>query len=226
MSALTLYSYFRSSASYRVRIALNLKGLDYTQVPVHLVRGGGEQLGDAYRAVNPDGLVPALVDGDAQNAAPLTQSLAIVEYLDELHPEPPLLPATPADRAYVRAVALQIACEIHPVDNLRVLAYLKTTLGISDEQKTAWYAHWIGVGFASLEKRLAAEPRVGRFVFGDTPGLADLCLVPQVWNARRFAVPLDAYPTLMGICERAAALPAFARAEPSVQPDAEPPPQR
>ncbi|WP_186084521.1 maleylacetoacetate isomerase [Burkholderia gladioli] len=223
MSALALHGYFRSSASYRVRIALNLKGLDYTQLPVHLLRGGGEQLGEAYRRIHPDGLVPALVDGDAP---PLLQSLAIVEYLDECYPEPPLLPAAAADRAYVRSVAQQIACEIHPLNNLRVLGYLKSTLGVSDEQKSAWYAHWIGNGFATLERRLAAEPRVGRFVCGDTPGLADLCLVPQVWNARRFAIALDDYPILVGLDERAAALPAFARAEPSRQPDAEPPPSR
>ncbi|MFW6855731.1 maleylacetoacetate isomerase [Burkholderia gladioli] len=223
MSALALHGYFRSSASYRVRIALNLKGLDYTQLPVHLLRGGGEQLGEAYRRIHPDGLVPALVDGDAP---PLLQSLAIVEYLDECYPEPPLLPAAAADRAYVRSVAQQIACEIHPLNNLRVLGYLKSTLGVSDEQKSAWYAHWICNGFAALERRLAAEPRVGRFVCGDTPGLADLCLVPQVWNARRFAIALDDYPTLVGLDERAAALPAFARAEPSRQPDAEPPPSR
>ncbi|MGK8890506.1 maleylacetoacetate isomerase [Burkholderia gladioli] len=223
MSALALHGYFRSSASYRVRIALNLKGLDYTQLPVHLLRGGGEQLGEAYRRIHSDGLVPALVDGDAP---PLLQSLAIVEYLDECYPEPPLLPAAAADRAYVRSVAQQIACEIHPLNNLRVLGYLKSTLGVSDEQKSAWYAHWIGNGFAALERRLAAEPRVGRFVCGDTPGLADLCLVPQVWNARRFAIALDDYPTLVGLDERAAALPAFARAEPSRQPDAEPPPSR
>ncbi|ACR32186.1 maleylacetoacetate isomerase [Burkholderia glumae] len=221
MTEATLYGYFRSSASYRVRIALNLKGIDYRQIPVHLLRGGGEQLGEAYRQIQPDGVVPAFVDGDGP---PLAQSLAIVEYLDECFPQPPLLPSAPADRAYVRAVALQIACEIHPLNNLRVLSYLKATLGVSDAQKSAWYAHWIGLGFASLERRLAAEPRVGRCVFGDTPGLADLCLVPQVWNAKRFAVPLDAYPTLMRLYGHAAALPAFARAEPSLQPDAEPPP--
>ncbi|WP_414449080.1 maleylacetoacetate isomerase [Burkholderia sp. 22PA0099] len=223
MADLTLHTYFRSSASYRVRIALNLKGLDAAQAPVHLLRGGGEQLGEAYRAIHPDGLVPALIDGDAP---PLVQSLAIVEYLDECWPEPPLLPAAPADRAFVRSVALQVACEIHPVNNLRVLAYLKGTLGVSDAQKSAWYAHWIETGFASLERRLAADSRVGRCVFGDTPGLADLCLVPQIWNAKRFAVPLDAYPTLMRLYAHASALPAFAAAEPAVQPDAEPPPAR
>ncbi|MBN3778658.1 maleylacetoacetate isomerase [Burkholderia sp. Ac-20345] len=218
---MSLYTYFRSSASFRVRIALNLKGLDYTQLPVHLLRDGGEQLNEAYRKVQPDGLVPALIDGDGQ---PLSQSLAIIEYLDERYPEPPLLPADPADRAFVRAVVLQIACEIHPLNNLRVLTYLKKVLDVSDEQKTAWYAHWIGAGFASLERKLASDPRVGRCVFGDMPSIADLCLVPQVWNARRFAIPMDAYPTLRRLYEHASLLPAFASAEPSVQPDAEPPP--
>ena len=220
MPNLTLYSYFRSSASYRVRIALNLKGLEYTQVPVHLLRGGGEQLTDSYRKVHPDALVPALIDGDQ---APLSQSLAIVEYLEERFPTPSLLPEAPADRAFVRSVALQIACEIHPLNNLRVLNYLKTTLGVEDEQKTAWYAHWVTAGFETLERKLAADPRVGRCVFGDTPGLGDVCLVPQIWNARRFNVALDAYPTLRRLYEHAASLPAFVLAEPSMQPDAEPP---
>jgi len=220
MSDLTLYSYFRSSASYRVRIALNLKGLDYAQVPVHLLRGGGEQLTETYRQVQPDGIVPALIHDD-QPA--LAQSLAIVEYLDDCFPSPPLLPESAADRAYVRSVALQIACEIHPINNLRVLGYLKTVLGVTDEQKTAWYAHWISAGFESLERKLATDARVGRCVFGDTPGLADLCLVPQVWNANRFNISLDAYPTIRRLYEHAASLPAFAQAEPSMQPDAQPP---
>ena len=219
MSDLTLYSYFRSSASFRVRIALNLKGLDYRQVPVHLLRGGGEQLAATYREVQPDGLVPALIDGDLP---PLAQSLAIVEYLDERFPTPPLLPEAASDRAFVRSVALQIACEIHPLNNLRVLGYLKTTLDVTDEQKSAWYAHWVSAGFATLEKKLAADPRVGRCVFGDQPGLADVCLVPQVWNARRFNVPLAPYPTLLRLYEHTATLPAFVEAEPSMQPDAEP----
>lgn len=218
MSDLTLYSYFRSSASYRVRIALNLKGLGYAQLPVHLLRGGGEQLTEAYREVHPDGLVPALIDGDQ---APLTQSLAIIEYLEERFPTPTLLPEAPADRAFVRSVALQIACEIHPLNNLRVLGYLKATFGVSDEQKAAWYAHWITGGFEALERKLATDPRVGQCVFADTPGLADLCLVPQVWNAQRFNVPLNAYPTICRLYEHTSPLPAFANAEPSVQPDAE-----
>ncbi len=214
---LKLYSYYRSSASFRVRIALNLKGLPYEYVPVHLVRSGGEQLAEAYRAVNPDGLVPALADGDML----LQQSLAMIEYLEETHPQPALLPAAAADRAYVRAVALQIACEIHPLNNLRVLKYLKGTLGVSEDAKQEWYRHWVTSGFATLEKRLASDPRTGKLVFGDQPTLADLCLVPQVWNARRFEIPLDDYPTIARISEYAMSLEAFEKAAPAAQPDAE-----
>lgn len=218
MAEPTLYSYFRSSASYRVRIALNLKGIDYRQVPVHLLRGGGEQLGEAYRRIQPDGVVPAFVDGDGP---PLAQSLAIVEYLDECFPLPPLLPAAPADRAYVRAVALQIACEIHPLDNLRVLRYLKRTLGVADEAKNAWYRHWITKGFATLETRLANDPRTGRLAYGNTPTLADCCLIPQLYNAQRFGVDLAPYPTLVRIHDHAMTLDAFRAAAPEAQPDAE-----
>ncbi|WP_233849532.1 maleylacetoacetate isomerase [Paraburkholderia sp. HD33-4] len=221
MSELILHGYFRSSASYRVRIALNLKGLAYDQAPVHLVRNGGEQLKPSYRAVNPDGLVPALTVSDGDARAVLTQSLAIVEYLDELHPTPALLPASPLDRAFVRSVALQIACEIHPVANLRVLNYLLGEIGASQTQKQAWYRHWIDLGFASLEERLSADSRVGRFVFGDAPTLADICLVPQVWNARRFEIPLTRYPTIVRIADFAMTHPAFAAAEPGKQPDAD-----
>ncbi|MGF6876874.1 maleylacetoacetate isomerase [Paraburkholderia sp. MM5477-R1] len=212
-----LYSYFRSSASYRVRIALALKELQFQYEAVHLLKDGGQQLAPEYRLVNPDGIVPALEDGPEV----LTQSLAIIEYLDEVHPEPPLLPRSAADRAYVRSVALQVACEIHPVDNLRVLKYLKTNFGISDEQKSQWYRHWIDVGFGSLEARLTVEKRVGDFAFGDTPTVADICLVPQIWNARRFDIPLDSYPTLNRFANNAMALNAFKHAEPSNQPDAE-----
>ncbi|BFG81598.1 maleylacetoacetate isomerase [Paraburkholderia terrae] len=212
-----LYSYFRSSASYRVRIALALKGLPYEYAAVHLLRGGGQQLASVYRELNPDGLVPTLEDGPHV----LSQSLAIIEYLDELYPDPPVLPSAPADRAYVRSVALQVACEIHPVNNLRVIQYLKKRLSISDEQKSEWYQHWIDVGFSSLESRLSSEHRVGDFVFGSTPTIADLCLVPQVWNARRFEIPLNRYPTIMRLAANAMALNAFAQAEPSKQPDAE-----
>ncbi|AET88077.1 maleylacetoacetate isomerase [Burkholderia sp. YI23] len=212
-----LYSYFRSSAAYRVRIALNLKGLDYEYAPIHLLRDGGEQLKPAYRAVNPDGIVPALVDGDDV----LTQSLAIIEYLEETHPEPALLPKSPSDRAFVRSVAMQVACEIHPLDNLRVLKYLKHTVKVPDEAKDAWYRHWVESGFESLEKRLAADKRVGALTFGDTPTVADLCIVPQVFNARRFGIDVSRYPTIERIADHAAAIDAFARAEPGAQPDAE-----
>lgn len=212
-----LYSYFRSSAAYRVRIALNLKNLPYEYVPVHLLRSGGEQLTADYRKLSPDAIVPTLVDGDVV----LQQSLAIVEYLEETCPSPPLLPAAAADRAYVRAVALQIACEIHPLDNLRVLRYLVREMGVSEEVKNGWYRHWIENGFASLEARLSGDPRTGAFVFGDAPTLADLCLVPQMFNAQRFEIDTTRYPTLQRLYEHACRLDAFARAAPGAQPDAE-----
>ncbi|WP_213764773.1 maleylacetoacetate isomerase [Caballeronia sp. dw_19] len=212
-----LYSYFRSSAAYRVRIALNLKGLAYEYAPIHLLRDGGQQLKPDYRELNPDGIVPTFIDGDNV----LTQSLAIIEYLEETHPEPTVLPGTPLDRAFIRSVALQIACEIHPIDNLRVLKYLKHTLKVAGEAKDAWYQHWLESGFESLEKRLANDSRVGRLCFGDTPTLADLCLVPQVYNARRFNIDMSRYPTIERIADHAAQIDAFARAAPGQQPDAE-----
>ena len=212
-----LYSYFRSSASYRVRIALALKGLPHEYAGVHLVKGGGEQHASDYRSLNPEGLVPTLLD----DSNVLTQSLAIIEYLDERHPSPPLLPKNPADRAFVRSIALQIACDIHPVNNLRVLQYLTKRIGITDEQKTEWYRHWIDLGFEALESRLASDPRVGRFVFGDSPTLADVCLVPQAWNARRFNIPLDGFPTISRLVDHASSCDAFIQAEPGNQPDAE-----
>ncbi|WP_455279244.1 maleylacetoacetate isomerase [Cupriavidus necator] len=214
---LKLYSYFRSSASFRVRIALELKGLPYEYVPVHLLKEGGQQLKPEFRAVNPDGLVPALVDGDHV----LQQSLAIVEYLDEVHPEPKLLPGTALDRSYVRGLAQEIACEIHPLNNLRVLKYLKHTVGASDEVKDAWYRHWIELGFESLQANLERGGKAGRFCFGDTPTLADICLVPQVFNAQRFNVDVSRYPVLAKIYEACMELPAFQKAEPKSQPDAE-----
>jgi maleylacetoacetate isomerase len=212
-----LYGYFRSSASFRVRIALALKGLHYDYAAVHLLKGGGQQLSSAYRDLNPDGLVPTLEDG----AHILSQSLAIIEYLDELHPVPPLLPPAPADRAYVRSVAMQITSEIHPINNLRIIQFLKKRFGISDEQKSEWYRHWVDVGFSSLEARLKAEQRVGKFVFGNAPTIADLCLVPQVWNARRFEIPLNQYPNIARLSSNAMELEAFQLAEPASQPDAE-----
>lgn len=213
----TLYSYFRSSAAYRVRIALNLKGIDYDTVPVHLVRDGGEQLKPAYRALNVNGLVPTYVDGDVN----IHQSLAIIEYLEETHPTPALLPADPAARAQVRALALDIAADIHPIDNLRVLRYLKHDLGVSEEQKNAWYVHWIVEGFKALEARLAARPPHGGFMFGDTPTLADCCLVPQVYNANRFKVDMTPFPRIAAVNAHCLTLDAFRRATPEAQPDAE-----
>ncbi|WP_431820539.1 maleylacetoacetate isomerase [Burkholderia sp. F1] len=212
-----LYSYFRSSASYRVRIALHLKQLPFDYMPVHLLRDGGQQLKDEYRTLSPDSLVPTLVDGDAA----LQQSLAIVEYLDETHPEPPLLPKEPIDRAYVRSIALQIACEIHPLNNLRVLKYLKHMLQVPEEAKNDWYRHWIEAGFETLEARLANDPRTGKLCFGDTPTLADICVVPQVFNANRFAIDTSRFPTIQRIHDHAMTLDAFKAAAPGAQPDAE-----
>ena len=210
-----LYSYFRSSAAYRVRIALALKGLAYEYLPVHLIKG--EQRSDGYRALNAQALVPTLVDEQRV----FTQSLAIIEYLDERHPRPPLLPDAPAERARVRAIALSIACDIHPLDNTRVLQYLVRTLGVSEDAKNAWYRHWIDLGLAALETQLAGDPATGTFCHGEKPSLADVCLVPQLANARRFDIPLDAYPTLLRIEAACIALPAFAAAAPERQPDAE-----
>lgn len=212
-----LYSYFRSSAAYRVRIALNLKNLPYDYAPVHLLRDGGEQLKPAYRKLNPDAILPTLVDGDNV----LQQSLAIMEYLEEAYPQPPLLPKAPADRAYVRSVALQVACEIHPLNNLRVLKYLKHTVGADDATRDEWYRHWVESGFATLEEHLAADSRTGAFCFGDSPTLADACLVPQVFNAQRFKIDVARFPTIQRIHDHASQLDAFARAAPGVQPDAE-----
>src|ERR1700677_4139104 len=212
-----LYSYFRSSAAYRVRIALNLKNLPYDYAPIHLLRDGGEQLKPAYRSLNPDAILPTLVDGDNV----LQQSLAIIEYLEETHPEPPLLPKSPTDRAYVRSVALQVACEIHPLNNLRVLKYLKHTVGADDATRDEWYRHWVESGFATLEQHLAGDSRTGAFCFGDTPTLADACLVPQVFNAQRFKIDVTQFPTILRIHDHASQLDAFVRAAPGVQPDAE-----
>jgi maleylpyruvate isomerase len=210
-----LYGYFRSSAAYRVRIALNLKGLEYEYVPIHLRKG--EQRSGSYRAVNPQELVPTLSD----DRGTFTQSLAIIEYLEECYPEPPLLPAAPEARARVRALALAIACEIHPLDNLRVLQYLTRTLGIGEDAKNGWYRHWIDLGLAALETQLARDPAAGPFCYGAAPTLADVCLVPQLANARRLPMPLDVYPTLLRIEAACNALPEFAAAAPALQPDAE-----
>jgi maleylacetoacetate isomerase len=212
-----LYTYFRSSAAYRVRIALNLKGLAYHAVPVHLLKNGGEQRQADYLAINPAALLPALdVDG-----AMLTQSLAIIDYLEEVHPQAALLPPEPVSRARVRALAQTIACDIHPLGNLRVLKYLKDVLGQDEDAKLAWLRYWMGEGFAALEALLAASPHTGRYAHGDTPGIADCCLVPQVFNARRFGVDLAPFPTIARIDGACAVLPAFIEAHPSHQPDAE-----
>jgi maleylacetoacetate isomerase/maleylpyruvate isomerase len=208
-----LYNYFRSSASYRLRIALALKGLDYDYRAVHLSKN--EQFNESYAAVSASRLVPALVDGDHV----LTQSLAICEYLEETHPEPPLLPRDALGRARVRALACDIACEIHPLNNLRVLRYLVHDLKLSEDDKNRWYRHWVETGLETLERQLA-DPRTGRFCHGDTPTLADICLVPQIFNARRFDCRTDHVPTVMRIFEACMALEAFNETQPSKCPDA------
>lgn len=212
-----LYTYFRSTAAWRVRIALNLKGLAWESVPVHLLRDGGEQHGEPYRVLNPQGLVPMLVDGDEH----IIQSLAIVEYLDETHPEPPLLPRAPTGRARVRALAQVIACDIHPLNNLRVQQYLAEEFGADDDAKRAWMQMWMGAGFDALERMLAGDPRTGACCHGDTPTLADLCLVPQVFNARRFGLELAPFPTITRIDAHCSGLAAFRDAAPEHQADAE-----
>ncbi len=214
---LRLYSYWRSSAAYRVRIALGLKGLAYELRPVHLVRDGGEQRRPDYLALNPQGLVPVL-DHDG---VVLSQSLAIIEYLEEVFPDLPLLPADTAERARVRSLAQIVACEIHPLNNLRVMNYLKGPLGMSAEAASDWYRHWLSEGFEAFERRLEAEPETGRYCHGDQPGLADACLVPQVYNARRFDIALSPYPRIEAIDAACLALPAFRDATPEQQPDAE-----
>lgn len=212
-----LYGFFRSSASYRIRIALNLKGLAYEQASVHLSRNGGEQFAEDFRRMNAQSLVPVLQDGGQA----LAQSLAIMEYLEETHPTPPLLPATPAERARVRSLALAIACEIHPLNNLRVLNYLTGPMGLSVDIRNTWYQHWIATGLGALEARLAGEHETGKFCHGDAPGMADCCLVPQLANARRFRCDVAPYPTLLAIEQRCLALDAFHRAAPDKQPDTE-----
>jgi maleylpyruvate isomerase len=213
-----LYTYWRSSTSYRVRIALNLKGLTAEHVPVHLVRDGGEQKKPAYTALNPQAGVPTLVDDEGRA---LTQSLAICEYLDEVHPHPPLLPTGAAERARIRAFALAISCEIHPLTNLRVLQHLTAGMGLPDAAKQEWYRHWVSEGLPALEALVAWHPDTGTCVHGDTPTLADLCLVPQMYNARRFNVDLTPYPTLVRIDAHCRELDAFKAAAPEAQPDAD-----
>jgi maleylacetoacetate isomerase/maleylpyruvate isomerase len=211
------YTYAASSAAYRVRIALNLKGVKAEHIPIHLLKDGGEQLKAAYAAVNPQRLVPALETGEGV----LSQSLAIIGYLDEVYPEPPFVPEEPFARALVKSMALAIACDIHPVNNLRVRKYLKEVMGQSDEAVNIWYRHWIALGFEGLEAQV--KPHAGRFCYGDAPSVADICLVPQIYNARRFKLDLASYPTLVAIDARARGLPAFAEAAPERQGDFEPP---
>lgn len=210
-----LYTYFRSSAAFRVRIALAYKGVPYTALPVHLLKEGGQQLQPAYLAINPQGQLPALETGEGDV---LTQSLAILEYLEEVHPHPALLPADPVARAKVRAMALAIACDIHPVNNLAVLKHLRGPLALEEAAVTAWIHHWMARGFTALERMVAPD---GPYCWGEQPTLADLCLVPQMFNARRFGLDLAPYPRLVAIDAACMALPAFQMAAPANQPDAE-----
>jgi len=214
---LTLHTYFRSSAAYRVRIALNLKGLKPDYRFIHLLKDGGQQHSDAYKAVNPQNLVPTLID----NGHAIGQSLAIIEYLEETHPEPPLLPKDAFGRARVRQIAYAVACDIHPVNNLRVLQHLKRDFGATDDQRTNWQIHWIALGFEAIETLLAQSPETGAYCHGNAPTLADICLIPQMANARRVNLDLVPYPTLLRIEQAALAHPAFAAAQPMEQPDAE-----
>jgi maleylpyruvate isomerase len=211
---LKLYNYFRSSAAYRVRIALNLKGLGYEPIAIHLTRDGGKQFTPEFRAINPQMRVPVLQLDDGQR---LYQSLAIIEYLDETHPEPPLLPSDPLARAKIRAAAQIVACDIHPLNNVVALNYLRGPLKQDDAAVNAWYRRWVEVGFDAVEAMLQPGP----YAFGSTVTLADLCLVPQVYNARRFKVPLDRYPKIVAADAACAALPAFIQARPENQSDAE-----
>jgi maleylacetoacetate isomerase len=214
---LTLYGYWRSSAAYRVRIALGLKGLAYRQESVHLVKDGGQQHAAEYRDLNPQELVPLLVD-ERNGGARIAQSLAILEYLDEVFPVPALLPGDPAHRAQVRALALHIACDIHPLNNLRVLQYLSAELGVDDEAKNTWYRHWVEKGLAAVEQGLGGLK--GGLSLGNRPGYLEACVIPQLYNARRFACSLDAFPRLLEMEDRCQALDAFKAAAPEAQPDA------
>ena len=217
MAERVLHNYFRSSSAYRVRIALNLKGLAYEYAPVHLNRNGGEQFAAPFVALNPQRLVPVL----SERGVDISQSLAIIEYLDEQYPQHPLLPATAADRAYVRQLSLAMACDIHPLNNLRVLKYLSGPMGQTDDVKQAWIVHWTTAGLEALEQELARAPQRGRFCYGDTPTMADCCLVPQLFNAQRFNIDLAPYPTLRAIDAECQKLEAFVQAHPARQPDAE-----
>lgn len=211
-----LFNYFRSSASFRVRIALALKGLDYTYTPVHLA--AGEHLRESYATVSASRLVPTLRE---DSGSLLTQSLAIIEYLEEIRPEPALLPKEALGRARVRALAYDVACEIHPINNLRVLRYLTADLKLSEGDKNRWYQHWVESGLSVVERQLAGHPSTGRFCHGDSPTMADITLVPQIFNAKRFECRLDHVPTVMRIFEQCMGLAAFSQAQPSACPDAQ-----
>lgn len=216
MTKVILHNYFRSSTSVRLRAALNLKGIPFAYVAYHLRKA--EHQSANYLSLNPQGLVPAL---ELPSGQILTQSLAIIEYLDEVHPDPPLLPKEPADRARVRALSQAVACDIHPINNLRVLAYLRKQFGAQDEAVAQWFRHWVIETFGPLETLLASDGRTGRFCHGDSPGLADLCLYAQVLNNQRLSIDMQPYPTIQRIYEACAAMPAFAAAAPGRQPDAE-----
>ncbi|MFA6230607.1 MAG: maleylacetoacetate isomerase [Rhodanobacter sp.] len=217
-TGLVLYGYWRSSAAYRVRIALNIKGLEYESRPVHLARDGGEQHAAAFRQINPQELIPCLLDGDRV----ITQSLAIMEYLDEKYPEleTALLPIDLRGRARVRALAMVVACDSHPLGNLRVLQRLESQFGADEAQRAEWVRHWIATSFNALEAMLSDHAATGRYCHGDTPGMADICLVPQVYNALRWKLPLDDYPMVTRIHRACMELEAFQRAAPELQPDA------
>lgn len=212
-----LYTYFRSSAAYRIRIALNIKQLEADHKFVHLVRDGGEHRTQKFHKLNPQQRVPVLVDG----GVPVTQSIAILEYLEEIHPNPPLLPGDTVDRAWVRSLALMIACDIHPLNNVGVLKLLESEFGADEVKKRKWIHHWVGQGFKALEEILAKDPRVKSYCFGDKVTIADICLVPQVYNAVRFGVDMGAYPTIQRINDACLKLDVFRKAAPENQPDAE-----
>jgi maleylacetoacetate isomerase len=211
-----LYHYYRSSAAYRARIALNFKGIPWETALIDLRPPVSAQHAPEFRAVNPQGLIPVVADGDTV----ITQSLAIIEYLEETHPDPPLLPRPPVDRAHVRSLALAVACDIHPLGNSRVLGYLRETFGADETAVTAWVGEWIGLGFRALEERVQDLSGDGRHMFGREVTLADVCIVPQMYNARRYKVDVQPYPRLRAICAHLESLPAFARAAPEAQPDA------
>jgi maleylacetoacetate isomerase/maleylpyruvate isomerase len=212
-----LYSFWRSSAAFRVRIALNLKGIEYEIIPVHLGKNGGEQMSEEYSNKNPNRLLPLYESGEIK----IHQSLAIIEYLDEIKAEPALLPKLAIDRAWVRSLAMDITSDIHPINNVRVLRYLVKKLGISNEAKDEWYQYWVKTGLESLEKQLSIDPRVDKFAYGDQPGLIDICLVPQLFNALSAKVDVSPYPTLMRIFHECMQLPAFVNASWEKQKDAE-----